>query len=216
MDLENQKRVKELLEIAQVCRKVPANNPETLHEAIQMYWFVHLGTVIELNGWDAMNPGHLDQHLYPFYQREVEGGTLHRDKAKELLECLWIKFNNQTAPPKVGVTALESGTYNDFTNINIGGLQRNGSDGVNELSFLLLEVIDEIHLLQPGCNIQVSHKTPDAFLKVTRGTAPSENFQIPVFKLKKAERDGSVCSSKTAFFRWFHRLGRFLVFSPVF
>src|SRR6056297_44635 len=162
---ENPQRVKELQEIASVCRKVPAHKPETLHEAIQMYWFVHLGTVMELNGWDAMNPGHLDQHLYPFYKQETEQGNLKREEAKELLECLWIKFNNQTAPPKVGVTALESGTYNDFTNINIGGLQRNGSDGVNELSFLLLEVIDEIHLLQPGCNIQVSHKTPDAFLK---------------------------------------------------
>jgi formate C-acetyltransferase len=157
--------VKELQEIARVCRKVPGNKPETLHEAIQMYWFVHLGTVIELNGWDAMNPGHLDQHLYPFYKKDVEGGSLDREQAKELLESLWIKFNNQTAPPKVGVTALESGTYNDFSNINIGGLRRDGSDGVNELSYLLLEVIDEIHLLQPGCNVQVSHKTPDAFLK---------------------------------------------------
>ena len=162
---KNHQRVNELKEIARVCRKVPANKPETLHEAIQMYWFVHLGTVMELNGWDAMNPGHLDQHLYPFYKKDINQGTLDREQAKELLECLWIKFNNQTAPPKVGVTALESGTYNDFTNINIGGLKRDGSNGVNALSSLLLEVIDEIHLLQPGCNIQVSHKTPDAFLK---------------------------------------------------
>ncbi|MEA1885406.1 MAG: trans-4-hydroxy-L-proline dehydratase [Thermotogota bacterium] len=162
---KNPQRVHDLKEIARVCRKVPGNKPETLHEAIQMYWLIHLGTVMELNGWDAMNPGHLDQHLYPFYKKDVEGGSLDREQAKELLECLWVKFNNQTAPPKVGVTALESGTYNDFTNINIGGLKRDGSDGVNELSYLLLEVIDEIHLLQPGCNIQVSHKTPDAFVK---------------------------------------------------
>ena len=158
-------RKKELQEIARVCRKVPANKPETLHEAIQMYWFVHLGTVMELNGWDAMNPGHLDQHLFPFYKKDLVQGNLDKERAKELLECLWIKFNNQTAPPKVGVTALESGTYNDFTNINIGGLLKDGSNGVNELSYLLLEVIDEIHLLQPGSNIQVSYKTPDAFFK---------------------------------------------------
>jgi formate C-acetyltransferase len=130
-----------------------------------MYWFVHLGTITELNGWDAMNPGHLDQYLYPFYEREVASGTLDRDAAKELLECLWIKFNNHPAPPKVGVTAAESGTYNDFTNINLGGLRRDGSDGVNELSYLLLEVIDEIHLLQPGSNVQISRKTPNLFLK---------------------------------------------------
>ena len=162
---EDPKRAEELQEIACICKKVPAFKPETFHEAVQMYWFVHLGTVMELNGWDSMNPGHLDQHLYPFYKRDIEKGTLDREGAKELLECLWIKFNNQPAPPKVGVTALESGTYNDFTNINIGGLKRDGSDGVNEISHLLLEVIDEIHLLQPGCNIQVSQKTPDIFLK---------------------------------------------------
>jgi formate C-acetyltransferase len=130
-----------------------------------MYWFVHLGTITELNGWDAMSPGHLDQHLNPFYRKGAADGTLSREQAKELLECFWIKVNNQPAPPKVGVTAQESGTYNDFTNINIGGLLSNGSDGVNQVSYLMLEVMDEIHLLQPQANVQISHKTPDRFLK---------------------------------------------------
>jgi formate C-acetyltransferase len=130
-----------------------------------MYWFVHLGTITELNGWDAMNPGHLDQHLFPFYEEGLANDTLDRDRAKELIECLWIKFNNHPAPPKVGVTAQESGTYNDFTNINIGGLKKDGSDGVNEVSYILLEAIDELHLLQPGSNVQISHKTPNRFLK---------------------------------------------------
>jgi formate C-acetyltransferase len=130
-----------------------------------MYWFVHLGTVTELNGWDAMNPGHIDQHLQPFYEQGLADGTLDRDSAKELLECLWIKFNNHPAPPKVGVTAKESGTYNDFTNINFGGLRADGSDGVSDLSYVLLEVVDEISLLQPQANLQVSAKTPDRFLK---------------------------------------------------
>ena len=76
----------------------------------------HLGTISELNGWDAMNPGHLDQHMGPFYEKGIEDGSLTREQAKELLECFLIKFNNQPAPPKVGVTAQESGTYNDFTN----------------------------------------------------------------------------------------------------
>jgi pyruvate-formate lyase len=90
---------------------------------------------------------------------------LDRDRAKELIECLWIKFNNHPAPPKVGVTAQESGTYNDFTNINIGGLRPDGFDGVNEVSYILLEAVDELHLLQPGSNVQISHKTPNRFLK---------------------------------------------------
>jgi pyruvate-formate lyase len=123
-------RKSELEEIAAVCRRVPAEVPRTFHEALQMYWFVHLGTITELNGWDAMSPGHLDQHLFPFYSKGAADGSLDRDRAKELLGCFWIKFNNQPAPPKVGVTAKESGTYNDFTNINLGGVLPDGSDGV--------------------------------------------------------------------------------------
>ena len=158
-------RKKELERIAAVCRRVPAHAPQDFWEALQMYWFVHLGTITELNGWDAMNPGHLDQHLLAFYEKGLADSTLDRDGAKELIECFWIKFNNHPAPPKVGVTALESGTYNDFTNINIGGLKRDGSDGVNEVSYIMLEAIDELHLLQPGSNVQISHKTPNRFLK---------------------------------------------------
>ena len=161
---KNQVRRAELLRIAEVCRWVPAHAPRNLWEAIQMYWFVHLGTVTELNGWDAMNPGHIDQHLWPFYEKELRDGTITRDGAKELISCLWIKFNNQPAPPKVGVTALESGTYNDFTNINIGGITRDGKDGTNELSYIILEIQEELHELQPGLSIHVAEVTPDDFV----------------------------------------------------
>ena len=157
-------RKAELEKIADVCHWVPAHAPRDLWEAIQMYWFVHLGTVTELNGWDSMNPGHIDQHLYPFYRKGLEEGTLDRDKAKELLSCLWIKFNNQPAPPKVGVTALESGTYNDFTNINIGGVDRDGNNAVNDLSYIILEIQEELHELQPGLSIHIAKNTPDDFL----------------------------------------------------
>jgi trans-4-hydroxy-L-proline dehydratase len=161
----NPERRAELLQIAEVCRRVPAHAPRNTWEAIQTYWFHHLGTITELNGWDAMNPGHLDQHLQRFYEADLAAGTLDRDATKELLSCLWIKFNNHPAPPKVGVTAKESGTYNDFTNINLGGLTREGADAVSEISYLLLEVVDEIHLLQPQANVQISSRTPDRFLK---------------------------------------------------
>jgi formate C-acetyltransferase len=157
-------RVAELHQIARVCRRVPAYAPRTFWEAIQMYWFVHLGTITELNGWDAMNPGHFDQHLAPFYEREIAGGSLTREQAKELLCCFWIKVNNHPAPPKVGITARESGTYNDFTNINIGGVLPDGTDGVSEVSYLLLEVIEELHILQPGNSVHISKNTPDRFL----------------------------------------------------
>ena len=164
-DAKDSSRKAELKKIAAACRRVPARAPRDLWEALQMYWFVHLGTITELNGWDAMSPGHLDQHLYPFYKKELAEGTLDRESAKELIACFWIKVNNQPAPPKVGVTAQESGTYNDFTNINIGGLTRDGADGINDVSYIMLEVIDEIHLLQPQANVQISHKTPNRFLK---------------------------------------------------
>lgn len=158
-------RRSELEEIAAVCDRVPAHAPATFREALQAYWFVHLGVVTELNTWDSFCPGRLDQHLLPFYERDLAEGRLTRDQAVELLECFWIKFNNQPAPPKVGVTAAESGTYTDFCNINVGGLTAEGADGVNEVSYLLLDVIDDMHLLQPSSNIQVSAKSPDRFLK---------------------------------------------------
>jgi len=155
----------ELERIAEVCRQVPAHAPRDFWEALQTYWFVHLGVITELNGWDAYNPGHLDQHLESFFESGIGDGSLDRDAAKELLECLWVKFNNHPAPPKVGVTAEESGTYTDFANINLGGVRADGSDAVSEVSYLLLEVIDEMHLLQPSNNLQLSRKNPDRFLQ---------------------------------------------------
>ena len=158
-------RCAELDRIADICAHIPEHPPRSFHEALQAYWFIHLGVVTELNTWDSFNPGHLDQHLYPFYRDGLRDGTLTEETARELLQCFWIKFNNQPAPPKVGVTAAESGTYTDFANINTGGLLPDGSDGVNDLSYLVLDVIDEMRLLQPSSNIQLSRQSPDRFLK---------------------------------------------------
>ena len=161
----DEKRRKELFQIAENCRRVPAYRPETYWQAIQMYWFVHLAVTTELNPWDAYSPGRLDQHLIGFYRKDLEAGILDRQGAKELLECLWVKFNNQPAPPKVGITLKESSTYTDFANINTGGITPEGRDGVNEVSYLILECMDEMKLLQPSSNVQISRKTPRDFLK---------------------------------------------------
>jgi len=159
-------RKNQLEQIAQVCNRVPANAPLDFRQALQMYWFVHLSVTTELNTWDSFNPGRLDQHLYPFYTRQIEEGTLTKEQAEELLQCFWIKFNNQPAPPKVGITEEQSGTYTDFALINTGGLKAaDGSDAVNELSYLILDVVREMHLSQPGACIQISMKNPDQFLK---------------------------------------------------
>jgi formate C-acetyltransferase len=161
----NPRRKAELEEIAEVCRRVPAHAPRDFREALQSYWFIHLSVITELNTWDSFCPGHLDQHVFPFYRDGLESGALTRDRAQELLGCLWVKFNNQPAPPKVGVTAAESGTYTDFCNINTGGLRQDGSSGVNDLTYLILDVIDEMRLLQPSSNLQLSRKSPDRFLR---------------------------------------------------
>lgn len=163
----NPDRKKELVGMAQVCRNVPENSPKTFHEALQYYWFIHLGVITELNPWDSFNPGRLDQHLYPFYQRDIANGTLTPERARELLQCFWIKFNNHPSPPKVGITAEESSTYTDFCLINVGGVKDNGMDGVNELSFLILDVIEEMRLLQPSSMVQLSKKNPDRFIDRT-------------------------------------------------
>jgi formate C-acetyltransferase len=157
-------RKKELERIAEVCDRVPANAPRDFWEALQAYWFVHLGVITEYNTWDSFNPGRLDQHLWPFYQKGLADGTLTKESARELLQAFWVKFNNQPAPPKVGVTAEESGTYTDFALINVGGLKEDGTDGVNDLSYLILDVIEEMRILQPSSMVQVSAKGPDSFL----------------------------------------------------
>lgn len=159
------KRKKQLQKISEISSYVPAYAPRTFWEALQHYWYIHLGVITEFNTWDSFNPGRLDQHLYPFYQKDISEERLTREEAVELLQAFWIKFNNQPAPPKVGVTAEESNTYTDFCNVNLGGLKEDGSDGVNELSYLLLDVIEEMRILQPSSNVQISKKTPDEFLK---------------------------------------------------
>ncbi len=158
-------RKQELLRIAANCEWVPAHAPRDTWEALQYYWFVHIAVITELNPWDSFNPGRLDQHLYPFYKKDIEEQKFSKEQLRELFQSFWVKFNNQPAPPKVGVTAEESATYTDFALINLGGVKSDGSDGVNELTFLLLDVIEEMRILQPSSMIQVSKKNPDSFIK---------------------------------------------------
>ncbi len=161
---QDPRRRRELQEMEAVCRRVPARAPRTFHEALQYYWFVHLGVVSELNPWDSFNPGRLDQHLLPFYRQGLEEGTLTEERARELLQAFWVKFNNHPSPPKIGVTAQESNTYTDFALINLGGVTPDGKDAVNELTYLILDVIEEMRILQPSSMIQVSRKNPDRFI----------------------------------------------------
>jgi pyruvate formate-lyase/glycerol dehydratase family glycyl radical enzyme len=158
-------RKTELERMAAICSHVPAHAPRDFWEALQMYWFIHLGVITELNTWDSFDPGRLDQHLYPLYVSGRQSGTLTKEKAVELLQCFWIKFNNQPAPPKVDITEEQSGTYQDFALINLGGLTGDGGDAVNDLSYLILGIVEEMRLIQPSTCIQLSSQNPDRFLR---------------------------------------------------
>lgn len=158
-------RKDELLKMANICSRVPENAPTSFHEALQHYWFFHIGIITELNPWDSFNPGRLDQNLYKYYANDIASGELTKEQAKELLMAFWVKFNNHPAPPKMGVTALESNTYTDFALINVGGVKPDGSDATNELTYLILDVIEEMRLLQPSSMVQISKKNPDRLVK---------------------------------------------------
>jgi formate C-acetyltransferase len=185
-------RKEELKQMEEICRWVPAHAPRTFWEALQHYWFIHVGITYETNPWDSFNPGRLDQHLYPFYKRDLEAERLTNERAKELLEAFWVKFDNQPSVPKVGVTHEESFTYNDFAKINLGGLKENGSDAVNELSYLVLEVLDEMRTIQPNTAVLISNKNPERFiieaLKVVApgfGEPPLFNFDGALIKMMR-------------------------------
>ena len=158
-------RKKELEKIEEVCTNVPEKPPKDFWEALQTYWFYHLGVVTELNTWDSFNPGRIDQHWNGFYQNDLKNGEITEERAKELLESFWVKFNNQPAPPKTAITEEQSGTYQDFALLNVGGIDSEGADAVNDLSYLILDVVKEMKLIQPSACIQLSSKNPDQFLK---------------------------------------------------
>ena len=158
-------RKEELVKMSEICRCVPENAPQSFHQALQHYWFFHLGVITELNPWDSFNPGRLDQNLYKYYSHDIDNNIITVDQAKELLMSFWVKFNNHPAPPKMGVTALESNTYTDFALINVGGVKPDGSDATNELTYLILDVIEEMRLLQPSSMVQISKKNPDRLVK---------------------------------------------------
>jgi hypothetical protein len=113
----DESRKNELGQIADICDRVPEKPARTFWEALQSFWFIHLALNLETNGY-AIGPGRLDQYLYPFYKRDFEEERVTRDHAKELIRCLWIKFNELTVA-KEGETAKGSTSYNDFQNVNL-------------------------------------------------------------------------------------------------
>jgi len=158
---ENPHRKEELLNIAKICDRVPANPARTFWEALQSFFFVHLILNLESNSY-AISPGRFDQYMFPYYERDVKRGKITKDFAKELLQCLWIKFNELTVA-KSGGTAKQSTSYNDFQNLNVGGLTLDGENAVNDLSYLILEVAGDLKLPQPNLVALMCTRTPEDF-----------------------------------------------------
>lgn len=155
-------RKQELLQIGEVCARVPANPARTFHEALQSLWFAHLIPWIEDNGY-SITPGRIDQYLYPYYKADRERGA-PKEELQELLECLWIKFSEVLRVDDKAVAEISSG-YPLGQNVALGGLLPDGTDGTNELSFMCLEAQAHIRLLQPNLTVRLHAGTPDDFLK---------------------------------------------------
>ena len=162
-------RKSELEEIARICDMVPWNPPETFWEALQALWTVHiLVMAAESYPGAGLSHGRWDQYMYPFYKASMESGDLLPEKAKELLHCYWIKHNY--VYDFQGRLGLNQGINSGFGQLmTLGGCGPNGEDMANELTWLALDVIEEMNLLEPKPNVRIHKNTPDDFLMKIAG-----------------------------------------------
>ena len=155
-------RSQELLRIAQNCKNVPAEPAKDFYEAIQSFWFVQAIIQIESNG-HSISPLRFDQYMYPYYMEDIKSNKLTKESAQELLDCLWIKFNDINKVRDEGSTKGFGG-YPMFQNLIVGGQDKTGLDATNELSIACLEATEHTKLPQPSISIRVWNKSPDEFL----------------------------------------------------
>jgi len=153
----------ELLEIARICRKLSLEPAETFHEAIQSVWFLHVILHMESNA-SSFSPGRMDQYLYPYYRRDVDTGIIDDAKALELIECLWLKFNQIVYMRNSHSAKFFAGFPIGF-NVAIGGQTREGKDASNELSYLFLKAQEQLHLPQPNLSARIFEFSDDEFIK---------------------------------------------------
>lgn len=159
---EDTQRKRELLDIAQNCRRVPANPAQSFYEALQAFWFVQLIIQLESNG-HSISPGRFDMYMYPYYKKDIAAGRLTHPQALELVECLWVKFNEINKVRDEGSTKAFGG-YPMFQNMIVGGQTTDGRDSTNELSYLCLEATENVRLPQPSLSIRFHQGTPQKFL----------------------------------------------------
>ena len=158
----------ELEEIARICRRVPAEPAATFQEALQSLWFAHmLVMAAESYPGPGLSPGRVDQYLEPYYQSDIASGRLDRERAREMLQCLWIKHNYAYDDQgRIGNQGINSGFGQLIT---LGGISADGSDASNDLTWLMLDVIEEMNLLEPKPNVRLHAKTPEDLLRRVAG-----------------------------------------------
>lgn len=157
-------RKKELKEIAEICCHVPRYPARSFREALQSLYLYQICIFMEQNA-ASYNPGRMDQYLYPFYKADLENGILTQDEAQELLDCLWVKFS-EPCLFQDAVTAEFAAGYPMFQNVCVGGVDKNGQDAVNPLSYLILQATMDVQLYQPSLSVRYSlAKNPNTFLR---------------------------------------------------
>lgn len=157
-------RKKELEEIAEACSNVPAHTPRTFQETLQFIFSLQMGLFFEVNAF-SYSPGRLDMITYPYYRKDVEENGLEKERAQELIECLWIKFSEVVNYQASAESAKFWAEYIPYQNIQVGGFDADGNDASNELSYMMLDACIHVRLFQPTSGIIVAPNTPDALLE---------------------------------------------------
>ncbi|CAG1772347.1 hypothetical protein BAC2_02338, partial [uncultured bacterium] len=191
----------ELDQVAATLAQVPARPARSFREALQSFWITHLVLNLETSG-HAFGPGRFDQNLYPYYRRSIDSGEITREQAQELIDCLWVKFDEITLAKDSGESQTSS-SYPDFQNLNIGGLTRGGRDAVNELSFMCLDALEHTLLPQPGLSAQIASVTQPKFLlrccEVLRlGTGMPAMFNADVMVLGMVNRGKTLSDARAS------------------
>jgi len=161
---KNRQRKEEMEKIAKICQQVPTNPARTFWEALQSRWFYHVCLLMGYGSADY-NQGRMDQQLYPYYKNDIEKGSLTKEKAQELLECLWVKFSELTFLNEKNYTIFVPG-YPTFQQACCGGITKSGQDGVNELSYMMIQATMDVRTTQPNLSVKYNkQKNPDSFLR---------------------------------------------------
>ena len=155
-------RKQELFVIAENCSRVPAKGAQNFYEACQSFWFVQQLLQMESSG-HSISPGRFDQYMYPYYKKDMEAGTITREFAQELMDCIWVKLNDLNKC-RDAASAEGFAGYSLFQNLIAGGQNKEGEDVTNDLSIMCIQASMHVHLPAPSLSVRVWNGSPHEFL----------------------------------------------------